>query len=248
MTEPHPQFLVGTSGWTYDHWKGSFYPEDLPKSRWLEYYLARFPAVEINATFYRSFQDQTYHRWRERAPAGFQYVLKAPRLVTHRKYLEGVEEDISKFWRSACLLEEKLGMILLQVAPGTPYDLERLRSALLAFGDPHKVAVEFRRDQWLNEAVYRLLASLGAAFCSADSPRSRLSDRVTSDVAYLRLHGRARWYSHDYTPDELDEIAALARRLADQGARRVYIFFNNDFEGYAPHNALALQERLIQAA
>jgi uncharacterized protein YecE (DUF72 family) len=238
------QFLIGTSGWTYDHWKGSFYPADLAKSRWFDYYAAQYPAVEVNATFYRTFADQTYLKWRERAPAGFTYVLKAPRFITHRKYLADAGDEIRAFWRSASLLEDKLGLILLQVAPATPFDLERLRQALLAFGDPRRVAVEFRRKDWLNDQTVTLLRDCGAAFVSVDSPRVRPVDWVTSQVGYLRLHGRSHWYSHDYTPAELDEIAETARHMAANGAKMVYIFFNNDFEGYAPRNALALMTRL----
>ncbi|MBP1694767.1 MAG: hypothetical protein H6Q37_2650, partial [Chloroflexi bacterium] len=112
--------------------------------------------------------------------------------------------------------------------------------ALLAFDDPHKVAIEFRRAEWLNEATFDLLKSLGATFCSADAPGSHLSETLTSKTAYLRLHGRTHWYSHDYSEAELNEVADLARRLGEQGAQRVYIFFNNDFEAHAPYNALAL--------
>jgi len=238
------QFLVGTSGWTYDHWKGTFYPEKLAKSRWFDHYATQFPAVEVNATFYRTFADQTYHKWRERAPAGFTYVLKVPKLITHRKYLADVGDEIRAFWRSAALLEDKLGLVLLQVAPGTPFDLERLRQAILAFGDPRRVAVEFRRRDWLNDETRALLADCGATFVSVDSPRTRPVDWITSQAGYIRLHGRSRWYSHDYTPEELDEIAEIARRMAANGAKTVYVFFNNDFEGYAPRNALTLMTRL----
>jgi uncharacterized protein YecE (DUF72 family) len=233
-------FLVGTSGWTYDHWKGSFYPDDLARVRWFEYYAAHFPTVEINATFYGHFKDQTYQKWRDQAPPGFRYVLKAPRLITHRKYLLGVESDIREFWRSAALLEDRLGLILLQIAPGMPYDLERLRSALLAFGDPHRVAVEFRRSDWFVEEIYALLRELGAVFCSVDSPSMHAGARITSDTGYIRLHGREQWYVHDYSVPELEEIAALARRMAASSAKTVYIYFNNDIGGYAPQNALAL--------
>jgi uncharacterized protein YecE (DUF72 family) len=238
------QFFIGTSGWTYNHWKGSFYPEGLAKSRWFDHYAALFPAVEVNATFYRRFADQTYVNWCERAPAGFMYVLKAPKLITHRKYLAEVDDEIRAFWRSACLLEDKLGLVLLQVAPGTPFDLERLRRALLAFGEPRKVAVEFRRKEWLNDETLALLRECGTAFVSVDSPRMRPVDWVTSEVGYIRLHGRSHWYSHDYTSAELDEIAETARRMAANGVETVYIFFNNDFEGYAPKNALNLMTRL----
>jgi len=238
------QFLVGTSGWTYDHWEGSFYPERLAKARWFDFYATKFRTVEINATFYRTFADQTYAKWRERAPAGFTYVLKVPKFITHRKYLAEAGDEIRAFWRSASLLEGKLGLVLLQVAPATPCDLERLRQAILAFGDPRRVAVEFRRKDWLTDETLAVLRDCGATFVSVDSPRTRPVDWVTSSVGYLRLHGRKRWYSHDYTPEELDEVAGIARRMASNGAKTVYVFFNNDFEGYAPRNALALMTRL----
>ncbi len=94
MGAPPAHFLVGTSGWVYDDWKGRFYPETLPRSRWFAYYAAHFPTVEVNATFYRAFKDQTYVQWRERVPPGFLYVLKAPRRITHDKRLEDVENDV----------------------------------------------------------------------------------------------------------------------------------------------------------
>jgi uncharacterized protein YecE (DUF72 family) len=237
-------YFIGTSGWTYEHWKDHFYPRDLPKSRWLDYYATQFSAVEINATFYGTFKDQTYENWRQRAPQGFGYVLKAPRPITHRKYLVDVEEDIIRFYQSCKLLHEKFEMILLQVAPNMGYDLVKLRTALAAFPDPRRVAVEFRREEWLNPQTESMLREVGAAFCNVDSPKQKLTKILTSTRAYLRLHGRRQWYADNYTPDELDKIADAARELAQRGAERVYIFFNNDFEGYAPANALALKNIL----
>jgi uncharacterized protein YecE (DUF72 family) len=96
------RFLVGTSGWTYSDWQGNFYPKDWPKRRWFEYYAKKFATVEVNATFYRTFKDQTYHKWRDQAPSGFSYVLKAPRLITHRKHLKGAEEQIKMQRPSRC--------------------------------------------------------------------------------------------------------------------------------------------------
>jgi uncharacterized protein YecE (DUF72 family) len=147
MSKDKVQFLVGTCGWTYQDWQGVFYPTDWPKDRWLEFYAKKFTTVEVNATFYRSFKDQTCHKWRERVPEGFRYVLKTPRFITHRKHLIDAEEQIKTFWSSAALLKDKLGLILLQLAPSTVYDPERLKQALLTFGDPKKIAVEFRNKK-----------------------------------------------------------------------------------------------------
>jgi uncharacterized protein YecE (DUF72 family) len=214
------------------------------KKSWFDYYAREFQAVEVNATFYRTFKDQTYHNWRERAPQGFGYVLKAPQLITHRKYLIDVGADIRAFYHSCSLLQDKFEMILLQVAPNMPYDLKRLQTALSAFPDPARVAVEFRRPEWRSPETMSLLRTLGTTICNVDSPQQRLTDELTSHWAYLRLHGRNRWYAYNYSGDELMEIAMLARNLVNKGANRVYIFFNNDFEGYAPANAIALQEML----
>lgn len=197
MIHKREQFLVGTSGWSYDHWKGVFYPEDYSKRKWFEFYTKKFSTVEVNATFYHNFSDKTYYTWRERVSKDFFYVLKAPRLITHRKYHKDVEEEIKRFCNSASLLEDRLGLILLQLDPRTPYDPERLRKALLVFSDPQKVAVEFRNKKWLTEEIRKLLKDVGSVFCIADSPKTKLMDWITSDIAYIRLHGRKKCYAHD---------------------------------------------------
>lgn len=237
-------FYVGTSGWTYDHWRGDFYPMKLARTRWFDYYAERFTSVEVNATFYRVFNDTTFEKWRTQVGPDFRYVLKVPRQITHEKHLAGCEEDIRVFCHSASLLGDRLGMLLVQIAPDMPYDLALLRSALTAFEDPSQVAVEFRAEYWRSEAVRSLLEELGTVHVSVDSPTTRLSEWVTGKAAYIRLHGRSGWYDSNYSPGELNEIATLAHQMADRGAEKVYIFFNNDVGGYAPHNALALAEIL----
>ncbi len=246
MTSKETQFYIGTSGWSYDHWKGRFYPEDHPKSRWFEYYAQQFSTVEVNATFYRTFKDSTYQKWYDQAPDNFKYVFKAPRLITHRKYLKGSGGIIKSFWKSASLVNEKFGLILLQLAPKMPYELELLQNALNAFGDAKKIAVEFRNKNWFTDEIRDLLNKNGAIFCSIDSPKNELLDWVTSDTAYIRLHGRKRWYRYNYSDKELREIADLTEKMKEKGARQIYIFFNNDFEGNAPRNALTLQKMLEQ--
>lgn len=245
MNSKKEAFYVGTSGWTYDHWKENFYPENIPKTRWFEHYAKTFKAVEINATFYRRFKDTTYYKWRERAPDNFLYVLKAPRVITHRKYLLNAENLVMEFWKSAVLLENHFGMVLMQLSPKMPYDPERLKKALESFPDPTKVAVEFRHEQWFSDEIRGLLAELGAVFCSVDAPKLRLMDWLTSDSAYIRLHGRKNWYTHDYSYEELEEILNLAVKMKKNGARKIFVFFNNDFEGHAPKNAFTFQNMLL---
>jgi len=236
------QYFTGTSGWTYDHWKGTFYPAGLPRSKWFSWYSSQFKTVEINATFYRTFQESTFKKWYQVAPPGFLYVLKAPRLITHRRFLKDCDDLIRDFAFKAELLGEKLGLILLQLAPSTPYDPELLGHALRQFPDPSKVAVEFRHKRWDTPEVFTLLQSLHATLVNVDSPATRAGDRLTSGTAYLRLHGRVHWYSYDYSRAELQEIALILQHMESSGATRAFVFFNNDFEAHAPANALQLMQ------
>ncbi len=243
-----PEYRIGTSGWTYQHWRGVFYPQRLPQRLWFDYYARQFSTVEVNATFYRSFADSTYRQWRERAPGNFRYVLKAPQRISHRKRLVDVAEDWRAFLDQASHLGDALGLILLQLPPHCPLDLELLESALLASGEPERVAVEFRHPDWLSSSTYELLARLGATFVCVDSPRQPLAATLTSDCGYIRLHGRRAWYRYDYTTDEINQIATVAEELTGGGARCVYVFFNNDIDGFAPANARALMARLACSA
>jgi uncharacterized protein YecE (DUF72 family) len=239
------KFFIGTSGWDYSDWQGIFYPDGWPKSRKLEYYATRFDVVEINATFYRFFKNETYIKWRDRVPEKFRYVLKTPRFITHRKYLNDCDDVIKQFCQSAILLESKLALILLQIAPNMPYNPEKLQHALTSFSDPQKVVVEFRDHKWLTTEIKNLLKELNSIFCIVDSPTWQLHDYyLTSEIAYIRLHGHKQWYTYNYTKAELKEIATLAQHLIKKGTKEVYIFFNNDYAGYAVQNALQLMELL----
>jgi len=236
------KILIGTSGWSYDEWRGKFYPPDLPKSRWLEYYAEIFQTVEINATFYRSFKETTYRKWYERSPQRFKFVLKAPKWITHRKRLDDVDEDIKVFSNSVSVLGDKFGLTLMQLPPGLEYEPERLRKALLAFDDPATVAVEFRSSRWIRDETKQILIDTGSVFCIVDSPTSEKVDWITSSTAYIRLHGRKSWYDYDYSHKELEEIGRMIERLVCSGAERVYVFFNNDIGAHAPKNGIVLKE------
>lgn len=237
------QFLIGTSGWNYADWRGVFYPKDLQQNKWLEYYSSIFKAIEINATFYRFFKESTYENWRDQVPKNFHFVLKAHRTITHNHRLKNCENLITRFSDLAEIFEKKLGLILLQLVPNMTYDIEVLKSALLAFPEPEKIAIEFRNQVWFTSEVKKLLTEIGSVFCCADSPAIQLKNWVTSDIAYIRLHGRKKWYDYNYTKKELEEIAVLAKQMGEK-AKKVYIFFNNDYYAYAVKNALKLCEML----
>jgi uncharacterized protein YecE (DUF72 family) len=240
--------FIGTSGWSYAHWRGGFYPADMAQSHWLAFYTKHFDSVEVNATFYRRFADTTYYHWHDKAPEGFRYTLKVPRLISHRHHLLDVDDQIVEFCRSSGLLQEKLGMLLLQLPPDMPYSPERLAQALKAFAEPSRVAVEFRNECWHTKEAISLLREFGACYCNADYPGHLLNDVLTGNSAYLRLHGRRAWYADNYQIDELKTVAGMARDLETRGARDVYIYFNNDYGGYAPANAAQLVQYLSNMA
>lgn len=244
MGSDRTEYLVGTSGWSYDGWKGPFYPSDLAKGKFFGYYAERFPTVEVNATFYRRFQDKTYSNWKDKAPEGFVYVFKVPRLISHLKKLNDCKELLSDFLRQTALLEEKLGMLLLQLPPSLGKDLDRLGTAIDCMQDPSKLAVEFRHQSWFCDQTREFLSEKGAAFCDVDSPEENLRGWLTSKVGYARLHGKDDWYDHDYSDPELSEVADVARDMSSRGAEKVFIFFNNDVACNAPRNARTLRDVL----
>ncbi|QSR88397.1 DUF72 domain-containing protein [Methylacidiphilum caldifontis] len=238
-----PKFWIGTSGWNYQEWKGTFYPEDLSSSRWFDYYCKIFNTVEINATFYRTFPQSTYERWAKNSPQGFRFVLKVPRIISHLHLLQNVGELISNFCELSSALGEKRGLYLLQLSPKFPLDKKRLEQALDAFPDPSKVAVEFRTKGDVS-FLLDLLKEKKAIYCIADSPLVRIRPILTSTIGYIRLHGRKQWFYHFYTPDEMKEILTTVKELVEEGAEEIYIFFNNTAMGWAAENALTVKKSL----
>jgi uncharacterized protein YecE (DUF72 family) len=234
---------IGTSGYQYDHWRGPFYPDDLPKRRWFEYYAGRFDTVEINNTFYRLPKEETFDRWREQAPDGFLYVLKYSRYGTHIKRLKDPARHVDAFMERAVRLEKHLGPILVQLPPHWHADVDRLAAFLDATPGEQRWAIELRDPDWLREEVYAVLREHGAALCIHDMldehPRF-----TTADFTYLRFHGDH--YRGSYSPQAL---SAAARRIRDHLAhgRDVFVFFNNDERGYAVENAMDLRRYVDEA-
>jgi uncharacterized protein YecE (DUF72 family) len=242
MNRDRGTFRVGTSGFHYEHWKGVFYPEDLPKSRWFSHYVRNFDTVELNNTFYRLPSASTFDAWKKQAPKNFCYALKFNRYGSHLLRLNKPRPTIGKFLSVAKRLGEFLGPVLVQLPPRWNINLPRLETFLAAAPRAVRWAVEFRDSRWLCPEVFAILERHRAALCIhdmiEDHPRT-----VTATWTYLRYHGEH--YGGSYTPQRL---AADARWIRNQLAsgKDVYVYFNNDAQGYAVRNAADLKRRLTR--
>lgn len=231
------QLRVGTSGYQYDHWKGRFYPNDLPKDRWLQHYVSHFDCVEINNTFYGLPEAATFDAWHDIAPTAFRYALKYSRYGTHMKKLKDPGPSLDRFVSRSDRLKGRLGPILVQLPPRWKRNVERLELFLTVAPRRLRWAVELRDTSWLHEDVFAVLADHGAALVHHDL----IEDHPwveTATFVYLRFHGDH--YRGSYSPQAL---SGKARRISDCLARGldVWAFFNNDEAGHAVRNALALR-------
>lgn len=235
---------IGCSGWYYWHWRQVFYPERLPTHRWFAHYRRRFSTVELNAPFYRWPRDSTVLRWKRDAGRGkFRYAVKVNGAITHERRLRGTKRLIAKFYRIADLLGPQLGCFLFQFPPSFRYTAARLRSVLDQLDPAQPNVVEFRHRSWWKAAVYRRLAKRKIVFCSVSAPRLPEDLIAATSTAYVRFHGRKRWYRYDYSREELADWAAKIRRCP---AATIWVYFNNDRDGCALRNARALK-RALQA-
>lgn len=238
-----PRCLIGTSGWVYPHWRGPFYPSDLPQKRWFGFYARHFATVEINNTFYRLPSDAVFDGWREQAPPGFVYALKASRFLTHVKRLADPAAPLEKFLSRARRLGDHLGPILYQLPPNWRVNLERLDGFLALLPRDLTHVVEFRDPTWLVEPTFELLARHGVSFCIISLPGFECPVRATAPTVYIRLHGAEWLYAGRYSLDQLRGWAEIIRRFLEEGCQ-VFVYFNNDAFGFAVANALELRELL----
>lgn len=235
---------IGTSGWIYRHWRGVFYPEKLPVSRWFGYYSEHFDTVEINNSFYRLPSAEVFQAWRRQAPEGFLYAVKATRFLTHRKKLKDPEQPLQNFLVPARHLGPRLGPLLFQLPPRWHCDLERLRRFVALLPRDLTHVFEFRDPSWYNPGVKTLLEEEGMGFCIHDMRESASPVWVTGPVAYVRFHGpTAVRYAGKYTPAQLQSWAERIEAFRTAG-HDVYVYFNNDDAAHAVVNAGQLQELL----
>ncbi|MCL5734382.1 MAG: DUF72 domain-containing protein [Actinobacteria bacterium] len=234
---------IGTSGWHYRHWVGTFYPDGTKPQHMLGYYSGVFPTVEVNNTFYKLPEGETLARWRDSTPAGFVFAFKVSRYVTHRKKLRDAATSLAKTLAAASVLGEKLGPLLFQLPPNWRVNVDRLHEFLSLLPRDIGRVFEFRDRSWLTDRVYELLRGYGAAFCIYDMQGNETPHIVTSDLVYIRLHGPDGRYMGSY---DRTALSAWANRIAEwaKSGKDVYCFFNNDPGGYAAQNARDLQAML----
>ena len=234
---------IGTSGWAYPHWRGPFYPPEVRKRDWLNYYGERFNAAEINASFYRVPKAETFRGWAEAVPADFAFTVKASRYITHMKKLKNGADSVQRFLEPVHALGDRLGPILFQLPPSWHRDLERLQAFLRALPGDHRYAFEFRDPSWFDPAVLAALREAGAALCIHQLEDVEAPPEVTADFVYVRLHGPGEAYTGRYDDAALAGWAERIRGWADSGLD-VYCFFDNDDAGNAPCDAERLRTAL----
>lgn len=231
---------IGCSGFLYDQWKGTFYPEDLPRNLWLGFYSKHFSTVELNVTFYRLPERETFAKWYLATPKDFVFSLKASRFITHVKKLKDCAEPIEAFFSRASMLKEKLGVILWQLPPTFNLDIERFKEfleTLRPYGTRH--AFEFRNKTWISKKIFSLFEKENIALCTADHPDFLDDLPATADFIYIRRHGEGGSYTTSYGTESLKEDAKFIKEHLKK-KKDVFMYFNNDAHGYAPKNALEL--------
>ena len=228
---------VGTSGYNYPEWKGSFYPPALPASKMLPYYAERFATVEINYTFYRAPNEKILQGWSRATPDRFRLTLKAPKRMTHDARLRDCAERLRQFLETASVLGPKLGAILLQLPPNLKKDLELFEAFLDAFPPRVCAAFEFRHASWLDEEIYARLRARNLALCVADSEKLSTPVVVTADYGYFRLRDEG------YTPPDIARWAEVIRERTSE-CRDVFVYFKHEESGKGPECARLLIEAL----
>lgn len=238
------QYFIGTSGWHYDDWRKRFYPQELPKAKWLEFYTRHFPTVELNNSFYRLPSEAAFKNWYDSSPPDFTFAVKVSRYITHIKRLKNSEEAVDNFIQRARILGEKLGPLLYQLPPNMHRNDETLNSFLSSLPQEFKHVIEFRHQSWLEEDVFAILRQHHAGLCVFDMPDFTCPLRATANFAYIRFHGSDSLYSSCYSDEELEDWAKRISELAEN-LDSVFIYFNNDVEGFAVRNAETIKQFLV---
>jgi len=233
--------FIGTSGWHYKHWIGTYYPPGTKEKDQLSLYIKDFKTVEINNSFYHLPTSKTFKAWAAAVPADFVFAVKASRFITHMKKLNVLKADVNRFLNRVNKLGAKAGPILFQLPPQWKVNMERLEQFLRRLSTGYRYAFECRNETWYNDDVYALLRQHNCAFCIYELAGHQTPEVVTADFVYIRLHGPGAKYQGSYDDAALQVWAAKCKGWQEDG-KDVYIYFDNDEAGYAAMNALKIQE------
>jgi len=230
------EIRIGTSGWSYKHWIGPFYPTGMPAKEMLAFYAEHFDTVELNNSFYHLPSSKTYKNWRDTVASDFVFAVKGSRFITHMKKLKAPKTSTKKFFAHAAHLEKKLGPILFQLPPRWKCNLERLAKFVDALPENYFYAFEFRNDTWFTKDVYYLLERHNVALCIYHQTGYDSPIEVTANFVYVRLHGTESKYGGSYPKSALKEWAKRIKKWRSD-VKEICFYFNNDPEGQAIKNA-----------
>jgi uncharacterized protein YecE (DUF72 family) len=238
-----PDIRIGTSGWSYVHWRKVFYPEDLPAPSWFGYYSRYFDTVEVKNTFRDLPDETTFAKWHADAPPQFVFSVKASRHITHVKKLKNVDAALSLFLERVSGLKRQLGPLLFQLPPDLKYDAARLEDFLDLLPSRKRYVIEVRHRSWLNDGMADLLSRRKVAFCIHDHFEEKSPAYITANFSYFRFHGHSKKYGDSYPKRVLTSYAETMAKLLDSG-KDVFAYFNNDASGRALKNAVSLRKIL----
>jgi uncharacterized protein YecE (DUF72 family) len=228
--------LIGCSGYSYNDWKGNFYPGDLPQNQWLSFYASKFNTVEINNTFYKFPQKESLEKWLSQTPAHFRFSIKAHRFFTHLKKFnvdEAFIEKLNNFQAALKPLKEKAGCVLWQIPGNLHKNIPKLESFCQKLDQDYTHALELRHTSWFDEEVYAILKEYNIICCTISAPGNLPEDLIVTHktIAYVRFHEKKEWYDYLYSEEELKHWKKRLDHL--RNTDQLFIYFNNDKHGNA---------------
>ncbi|WP_297456077.1 DUF72 domain-containing protein [Persephonella sp.] len=234
--------FIGTSGFFYWGWKGRFYPQELKPSQWFEFYASKFNTVEINSTFYNFPKKSSLKKWHKISPENFVFSVKVNKHITHIKRLKDIKQEMKEFYSIVSeALGEKLGAVLFQMPPSFKYFEENLNRVLDVVNPEFTNVFEFRHKSWWNEEVFKILGKNNIVFCSVSAPKLPEIFVKNTNIAYIRFHGKTDWYKYKYS---VEELAEWVKKIKTNPPDKLFVYFNNDYYGYAPENAQQFKDLL----
>lgn len=236
---------IGTSGWSYPHWaKGVFYPKSVPAQDWLTYYSSIFNTVEVNSTFYRLPNPSLLQKWIKITPPDFVFSVKVWRRISHDLRLKNIHKELHDFYECILPLKEKTKVYLLQMPPSFIPEPGLLEDFFLTWSEIFQetlLAVELRNKKGFCEEIYGVMQKYNISLCLEDYKGCGIDDVITADWIYIRRHGPTGRYQGEYSLQQIQTDAKKIKKWLQSGIN-IFVFFNNDFGGYAPKNALQLMK------